>query len=134
VTILQEIKAKLDALGTLGTIKIGFMPAGPDVMGCLYEYGGLMPDRGFGVAGIQYEYPSIQLVFRGAPFDYSGPRDKAEIAYRYFVTIQPGALGSGVTTNYLKLTPMQSPHPVMAIDANSRHTIGINIRVEKELS
>lgn len=131
---LAEVKTKLDALGTLGTIKIGYMGAEPDVLGCLYEYGGFIPDRGYGVVGIQYEYSTFQLVFRGAPYDYLGPRAKAEIAYRYLMTLQPGALGAGVTTVYLKIDALQPPHPVAAVDANYRHPIGVNFRAMKELS
>lgn len=131
---LAEIKTKLDALGTLGTIKIGFMGAEPNALGCLYEYGGFMPDRGFSVTGIQYEWHTFQLAFRGEPYDYSGPREKAEIAYRYLATIQPGALGAGVTTEYLKIDPLQPPHPVAPVDENYRHSIGVNFRAMKELS
>ena len=134
MSTLPEIKLKLDSLGTLGTLKIGFMPATPDAIGVLYEYGGFLPNRGFGVVGVLYEWVSFQLAFRGSPYDYSGPRAKAEIAYRYLVTLQPGALGATVTTNYLKIDALQPPHPVAAVDSNNRHSIGVNFRAMKELS
>lgn len=134
MSLLNELKLKLDALGTLGTLKIGFMPASPDEIGVLYEYGGFSPYKGYGVAGLQYERPGVQLVFRGAPFDYAGPRAKAEIAYKYLATIQPGALGATVTTQYLSITPRQAPHPVEMVDTNNRHRIGVNFLVMKEPS
>ena len=131
---ILEIKTFLDLLGTLGTITIGFMPASPDEIGTLYEYGGLPIERQFGVAGVKYEKPSIQLVFRGAPDDYTGPRILAEIAYRALAAIQPGELCTGVTTEYLMVTPQQPPHPTEPIDNENRHNIGCNFYIEKCLS
>lgn len=134
MSVLTEVRTKLVALGTLGTITIGFMPGSPDVIGTIYEYGGRSPERGYGVSGIKYENPSFQLVFRGASFDYAGPRTKAEIAYLYLATLQPGALGATVTTNYLMIEPQQAPHPISPVDANNRHLIGINFYATKEPS
>ena len=134
MSILTEIKTLLDALGTLGTIKIGPMPPTPDAIGVIQEYSGQMPERRFGVSGVGYEKPAFQLVFRGIAFDYSGPRTKAETAFRYLMTIQPGALGAGVTTIYLKIDPVQSPFPVAPMDLNNRHYIGCNFYATKEPS
>jgi len=134
MSISTEAKTFLDSLGTLGTITIGFMPATPNAIGTIFEYGGQSPERAFGVSGIKYEKPAFQLVFRGDPFDYSGPRAKAEIAYRAFASVQPGALCNGVSTIYLQVDPQQSPHPTEPIDKNNRHNIGINFYTTKELS
>jgi hypothetical protein len=134
MSALTELKIKLDLIGGLGTITIGIMPATPDVMGCLQEYGGQSAERAFGVTGIKYENPAIQLLFRGAAFDYAGPRAKAEIAFKKLVEVQPGALCVGVTTEYLFIDPQQSPHPVAPVDANNRHYIGINFYIKKRLS
>jgi hypothetical protein len=134
MTLLDEIKIFLDLIGTLGTIKKGYMPGTPDEMGMLKEYGGQSPERKFGVAGVGYEKPSFQLVFRGSPFDYNGPRAKAEIAFRALSAITPGALCAGVTTEYLMIEPQQSPHPTEPIDSNNRHNIGINFYATKGLS
>ena len=127
-----EIKAFLDALGTLGTIVVGFAPASPDAVGIVREYGGGAPDGQFGVAGIKYEHPSIQVEFRGAPFDYAGPRAKAEIAWRALAAVQPGTFAPSAST-YLRIRPVQSPLP-LAMDDNQRHRIICNFWVEKELS
>lgn len=129
-----EIKARLDALGTLGTLTVGFMPASPDVIGTIYSYGGQQPERRYGVTGVGYEKPALQIVFRGAPGDYAGPRGKAEIAWRNLMTVTPGALGNGVTTEYLMIDPQQSPFPVEAPDTSNRHRIGFNFYITKEPS
>lgn len=132
--VLVELKALLDTLGTLGTIKIGNMPESPDAVGILYEYGGLSPDGQFGVAGIKYEKPSVQLVFRGIPNDYVGPRNKSEIAWRFLASVQPGPLGAGINTPYLRIWPIQSPFDLNPMDANLRTLIACNFYVHKELS
>jgi len=134
MSALTELKTKLDLLGTLGTITIGFMPASPNVIGCLQEYGGQAIERRYGVTGVGYEKPAIQLVFRGDPYDYAGPRTKAEIAWRALAAVLPGALCAGVATIYHSITPQQSPFPVAPPDANFRHTIGCNFYIEKEPS
>lgn len=126
-----EIQAYLTSLGTLGTIVIGSLPASPNVIGVLYEYGGWAPERRFGVVGVGYEHPAFQLLFRGEPHDYAGPRAKAELAWRALMSIQPGVLG---TTKYLTIDPQQSPFAIRPQDENNRHFIGFNIYVMKEPS
>ena len=135
MSILTEVKAFLDAIGpgTLGTITIGKMPASPDVIGTLYEYGGLGPEGRFGVTGIGYEHCAIQLVFRGAVEDYASPRTKAETAYRALAAIQPGVLAPGATV-YLRIDPVQSPFPLESPDGNLRVKIACNFYAMKELS
>lgn len=134
MNVLLEIKTKLDALGTLGVHGIGFMPASPNVQGIIQPYGGDRPERRFGVVGVGYENPAIQLLYRGDPYDFNGPFTKAGIALQYLMSIPPGALGNGITTVYLQIDPQQSPHPVAPIDANFRHSIGVNFYIRKEPS
>ncbi len=134
MTVLQELKIKLDSLGTLGAIRIGSFPTTPDAIGALYEYGGLRPEGRFGVTGVGYERPSIQITFRGIPEDYQGPRDKAELAFQFLGELTPGALVSGVNTIYLKLDLQQSPFPTQPQDINKRFHIGFNFYVMKEPS
>jgi len=129
-----EIKTILDTLGTLGLLTVGNMPASPDVIGTIYEYGGQSIERQFGQSGIRYERPALQIVFRGAPEDYIGPRNKAEIAWRYLASINPGPLSVGITTEYLMVTPQQSPFPMAPPDNNKRHMIGFNMYISKGLS
>lgn len=131
MSTLLEVKAFLDALGTLGTLTLGAMPASPDVVGTIYSYGGQAPERRFGVVGIGYDKPSIQIVFRGAPNDYSGPETKALIARQALMSVNPGLLAPGGTV-YLTIDPQQYPFPVEPIDANLRFKIGFNCYIKKE--
>jgi hypothetical protein len=130
--ILVEIQAQLEALGTLGTLTRWFMPGSPDAVGTLYEYSGEMPEGRLGVRGVGYEHPSVQIIFRGAPYDGDSPRAKAEIAYHFLADILPGPLGNGITTEYLTVKPVQSPFPIRPVDAQNRHYIGFNIHIMKE--
>lgn len=134
MTFLTEVKTLLDLLGTLGTLTIGYMPASPDAIGTVYCYGGIAPDRQFGLVGAGYENPAIQVVFRGDPYDYAGPEAKAQAALVALISVQPGALCSGVTTEYLTLDPQQNPFPVAPIDESHRHRIGFNVYVKKSPS
>jgi hypothetical protein len=131
MSIPTEIQAYLVSLGTLGTIVIGSMPASPNVIGVLYEYGGQAPERRFGVSGVGYEHPAFQLIFRGEPHDYAGPRAKAEIAWRALMSVQPRTLG---TTQYLTIDPQQSPFAIRPQDENNRHYVGCNFYATKEPS
>lgn len=134
MTPIEEVKARLVALGTLGTIKIGPLPPSPDVICVLKEYAGRKPERRFGVLGIGYEYPAIQVLFRGAPDDYLSPRNLAEIAYRNLASVQPGRITPAIATQYLMVDPQQSPSPILAQDKEKRHIIGFNIYIMKEPS
>lgn len=129
----NEIKAALDSLGTLGLLTIGNMPASPDIIGVIYEYGGRVPEGRFGVRGIGYERPAIQVVFRGVAGDYNGPRTKAEIAWKFLAAVLPGQIATG-SAEYLTVKPQQSPFPTELPDANNRIKIGFNCYVTKEPS
>lgn len=134
MTLLEEVRTFLNAIGSLGTIKIGTMPETPDAVCCLYEYGGKDPVGRFGVTGIGYENPAIQVVFRGDPEDYIAPRVKADTAWKALAAFQPGALGSGVTTVYLTIQPKQSPFLLEPGDRNKRIKIACNFYIMKEPS
>lgn len=107
------------------------MPATPDVIGVLNEYGGLPPEGAFGVVGVKYENPSVQLVFRGAPNDYAGPMAKARTAWAALAGIQPGAIPGGSTV-FLTVVPQQSPFS-LGQDENNRYEIACNFYSMKEL-
>lgn len=124
-----DIKGVLDALGTLGDIRVGYIDGSPDVMGVIYEYGGLPTQGRLGVIGVGYEEPSIQVVFRGAPNDYAAPMIKARAAWAALAGVQPGALASGDV--YLRIQPQQSPFS-LGKDANNRFEIACNYYLEKE--
>jgi hypothetical protein len=130
-TVLVELKTFLDAIGTLGTLTMGKMPATPDAIGTLYMYGGQAPERRFGVTGVGYEKPAIQIAFRGAPEDYASPEAKAYIARNALMAVQPGVIFSG-SSQYLTIDPQQEPFPIEPVDANSRHKIGFNFYLTRE--
>lgn len=118
-----DVKAILDALGTLGIINIGHLNATPDVLGVIYEYGGQAPDGRFGVTGVGYEKPSLQVVFRGIANDYTGPMTKARIAWDALAGVQPGSI-------FLSITPQQSPFS-LGKDSNHRFEIACNFYAMK---
>lgn len=131
VNVAQEIKAYLDSLGTLGKIVCGSIPAEPDEIGVIHEYGGRPPDFQFGHVGIKYEKPSIQVLFRGAPHDYDLPMHRARIAWAALAEVQPGRL-PGALTEYLMIAPQQSPFS-LGKDENKRFEIVCNFYIDKEL-
>ncbi len=137
MALLNEIAAKLAALGlgTVGTsIHIGMMPETPDVCCAVYEYGGQPPEFGFGTAGISYESPAVQVVFRGLPGDYATPRASAATAYNGLASVEATTLtGGGTSAFYHTVHPQQAPFS-LGPDANQRVRIAFNCIAEKELS
>ncbi len=130
---LNEIATYLAAngVGVVATsIFVGRMPDAPDACCTLYEPPGLAPNHGFGVAGIQFETPSVQVVCRGVPDDYATPRALAATAWNALSEVQGEALSG---TNYNMITPRQSPFE-MKRDERGRVHIAFNALCEKEPS
>lgn len=133
MSLLNEIVTHLSAqgLGSFGTdIFIGKLPDKPDACGVVYEYGGVPPEFGFGAAGVKWETPAVQVVFRGAPHDYAGPRAKAETAYRALAAVGGQSLSG---TFYHWIHPLQSPALLQRDDAE-RVSIVFSVLAEKRLS
>jgi len=135
MSTLKEIAAFLAAspqsLGVVGIdLIVGKLPNDPDACGAVYEYGGVPPDLGFGAPGIQFETPAVQIVFRGAPHDYAGPRAKAETAYRALAAVEVRLLSG---TFYRWIHPQQAPF-LLARDDAERVVIACNFLLEKNLS
>jgi hypothetical protein len=136
--ILDEIAAYLSNVSGLSGVTIvkGLMPATPDVVLSLHEYGGSPPIQGFGVPGIQHEMPGVQVRVRGprpgtgGSHEYTTPRTVMETAYQALSQIQ-GATLSG--TFYLMAHPQQSPF-ILERDENARVVFAVNVLFEKELS
>ena len=81
MTILEAVGAYLDdnSLGTLGTdLFLAVMPDGPDVMTCVYETGGGVPDQTMGPAAWAIDRPSFQILCRAGQGDYPVARDAAK--------------------------------------------------------
>jgi len=131
--ILPEIGAKLAALG-LGvvgtTIFLGSMPETPTACCAVIEYGGAPPEMGFGLAGVKYETPAIQVMFRGAEGSYAATRALAEAAYRGLCEVETTTLSG---TFYHHIHPQQSPFSLKR-DDSKRVYIACNFLAEKEPS
>lgn len=131
MSFLTEIADKLASLG-LGvvntTIHLGKMPESPDVCCAVYETGGMSPDFGFGSAAIKYESPAVQVVFRGAKYDYLGPYNSCYTAYTGLAQVQAQLLGA---TFYHWIHPKQAPFKLRE-DPTSRMYIACNFQTEKD--
>ncbi len=133
--LLPEVAAFLAAEG-LGTVETDLfwaeMPATPDACGTVYESGGSGPEMGLGSSAVAFENPAVQIVFRGAPNDYSGPRAKAQAALVAMVGISVEQVLTG--TKYLIVRALQQPFPMGGKDENKRWRIVCNYLIEKEPS
>lgn len=109
-------------------------PAGDGCAGVVQEFQGQPSDQGFGVLGVRFETPGIQVMYRGKPGDSVTPRLRCERAYRAIAAIQPGPLLPGtVDTEYLIALPQGAPSPLKVDDAG-RHYYVVNFLIQKELS
>lgn len=132
--LLTEIATFLAAegLGTLGTdLFQAKMPASPNACGAVYESGGSAPDPGFGSSSLRFENPAVQIIFRGAPDDYSGPRTKAQSAFVSMTGISTDQVLSG--TKYQLVLALQQPFS-LGQDKNDRWRISCNFLIQKEPS
>jgi hypothetical protein len=127
----EEIAIYLRTLSpSLGTIKVDELPASPYTLGCVNNTGGSAPDKGFGTAGVRFEHPTVQVLFRGEQGESEAPRLKAMQAHDALAAIQAEALSG---TFYHEATPMQPPFRI-AKDANNCVVWGFNVYIEKEPS
>ena len=121
----------LQGVGTaLGTdVFTGYLPASPDVVVCLFEYGSLPVEPALGVDGtqIRYEYPRVQILTRGVKLDYAGPWAVNKSARKAMLKIQGSTL-SGVY--YIAAIPESGPM-FLRRDDNDRVEIVSNYQVEK---
>jgi hypothetical protein len=128
-TILGELQTFLEA-ASVTPVKQGQLPANPNTCVAVYEYGGLAPSMTFGAAAIAIEYPRVQVVARGEPKDYVGPRAVAETAYRAMAAAAHQSISS---TRYLAMEPIQPPF-LLRKDSNDRYEIAFSVQITKELS
>lgn len=137
MSVLDEIGKYLEdeGVGTVGTdLFLGFLPDTPAACVALQEYSASPPSPGFGVPGIQHETPGVQVLARGTPEDYDGPRAKAEAAYKALAKVQGQTLTSAASSAaYLMVLAQQSPF-VLDRDAEMRVIFAANFLCEKELS
>jgi len=132
-TVIDEIGTRLATAisGTLGTnVFQGMMPPTPDVCAAVYETGGLGGIEVLGTAGITFEQPGVQVVFRGNVDDYASARTPAQTAFNNLKTIQTEDLSG---TRYDLTTMMQQPF-ALGPDENGRPRIVFNIIFQKEVT
>ena len=128
MALLVEIKAHLETLTpTVGTIYRGAFPATPNSAVMIAEYGGATPDLGFGVDGIAFESPGLQINVRGEPQAYDVPRALIQRIFLALAKVQ-GATLSGVS--YLMLHPVQSPFH-KETDSDQRKVFAVNFIANK---
>lgn len=134
--LLDDISTILKAGGTTGDgteISLGFMPEKPDNCIAIYETGGMGPIRAMRTSPGQpvAEQPRIQVVVRGAAYDYATPRTKINALYKLLE-------GYGDTTvngcRYLWIGAVQSPFPMQRDQAQGRPSMAVNFDVMKELT
>jgi len=136
--VLDEVVKYLadQGLGTLGsTLFKGHMPDTPSAVGCVYETGGSPPDLGFGSTAVRVENPNVQVIFRGEPWDYDNPRNKAQQAFAAMAAIKaPSVLqdpDAATGSIYLLVIPLQQPVP-LSRDGKNRYLFSCNYAIMKE--
>jgi len=131
MALLEEIRTQiLTILGGAPLVTCGSLSSTVDVCTAVYETGGAGADLGLGVDGIQYEYPTVQVVCRGAADDYATPRATAQLIYKGLPKVQADSL-TGVYYHIIR--PLNCPF-LMRRDENRRVLIAVNFICTKEPS
>jgi hypothetical protein len=131
----EEISTKVASITGLATtlvegtnLFIGSMPDSPDVCVAIDGYGGRAADLGFGTAGIQHDYPRVQIRCRGATDDESGPCDMLQAIYIALAKVQATTLSS---TRYYMILPVQSGPFKLEKDGSRRNVFAVNFETDK---
>jgi hypothetical protein len=138
MAVVHEVAARLASalslsLGT--TLFRDELPETSVLAGVVRVTGGLETETGFGVLGSQFEWPALQVVFRGVPNDVDGPRDKAQLAHDDLAKVEAVTLtASGVSSAFYHfIHPQQPPFPLKK-DEQGRRYYAVNVLVKKEPS
>lgn len=124
----SEIADYLQTQLSIATVYVDFLPPEePHVALAVFAYAGAPSVGGFGVAGIAFEYPGIQIQARGARDDHDAPELLCNQAWRKVAEIQGMTLGS---TYYLMARSVQSPAKLLT-DDKGRHVFAASFNVEK---
>lgn len=131
--ILDDIAKYLMAVTpTLGDVYAGYIPNEPAKLLAVNLYSGMSPQFGFGIPGLKYEEPGLQLFARGEANDEDEPYARIHRAYLELCKIQSMTLSSG--TRYLMFRPRQSPFRLRQDEQNHRFEFVVNFGVWKEIS
>ncbi len=113
--LLEDVGTYLQTagLGTLGTdLFLGSLPldapnvSTQDAVIALFELPGFAPDYVHSPAGVSVEHPGLQILVRGAPYDYAGARTQAQEVFIALGKISNQVLSG---TYYFWCMPMHSP-------------------------
>jgi hypothetical protein len=119
---------------TAKVIAIGTLPSAPDKVVCLREYSAAPSELGYGVDGVQFEYPGLQMLARGEPGDYSEPRVRLERTYLAGAKVQAVTLtGATGSAYHLVWLPQQAPF-LLDRDESNRFIFAVNFIVQKRPS
>ena len=105
--LLDALKTRIETLAITGwTVDLSYMSDDTDKRIAVYEYQGRPADHGFGVPGMQFVRPGIQVVVRSSALDYAGARAIAELVFQDFPKIQ----ATSISGNYVTMVqPLQAP-------------------------
>lgn len=136
--LLEDIASHLVSAG-LGLVSsdpgqnlwAGKMPTTPHIVTVIYEYSGRPGHHGFGVPGLKYEEPGVQIQTRGAPGVYAEPRNRLESILKKLYLIQGTTISS---TKYLMVRPAVGITQFGPPDGQGRLIFTASVLVEKEVS
>jgi hypothetical protein len=115
---------------SLGLLVKNTMPADPDKVLVLRPSGGAPGEFGFGVPGLLFENPGLQLFCRGEADDEVEPLGRIRRAYLELCKIQ-GMILPPSNVRYLMLRPQQAPFKFQT-DPSRRVEFLVNFLIEKD--
>lgn len=133
--LLDEAKAYLATVSpSLGPIVLDEMPDTPDEVIVLAGYNAGRSDLGFGVDGIKFEYPGMQVRVRGAAKAIREPKERAERARQACAKVQARMItGRGGPVRHLLWIP-EGLFPLERDDGKGRRVFAFNVIVQKDPS
>lgn len=134
MSVLDELGTYLVGAGVVtakGTdLFLNYIPDSPSTCTVLVRYEGAPAEQGFGVDGIQYETPGVQVRCRGEEDDEGAAETQAAAVANALAKIQGNVLSG---TQYLMVRVLQAPFELER-DENDRPTWAFNIHAQKEPS
>ena len=127
MALLDDLKTRIEGLSTGYTVDLGYLSDDTDKRIVIYEYQGLRADHGLGMPGLQFEYPGVQVVSRGVPTDYAGPRAALNLVFLDFPKMQAATVGGSVI-KFVRAN--QSPF-FLKRDEKQRVLFAVNFIIQK---
>lgn len=130
--LLDDLADYLSSAGVTAAIYGGFMPEAPDAAVAIYETGGAGPVHGMapGPGQAKLEQPRVQVVVRGAQYDYAAARLVADQIWKLLDQLPERTING---TRYCWGEAVQSPMGY-ARDEDRRAYVACNFDIVKELS